>query len=480
MIDLTRPLTELAAEVKVGKVSARELVQASLDRFAETVDYHTVLELNSAALEQADKIDARIAAGEDVGPLAGVPFAAKDNFLTFNTHTTAASHILEPFKAPYQAVAIERLEAAGAILVAKVNLDAFGHGGSTENSDFGPTKNPINPDYVPGGSSGGSATAVALGQVPFALGTDTGGSSRLPASYSGVVGYKPTYGLIPRTGVVAMGSSFDTIGALAGRVEDAAAVLEVLAARDASDATSIERANEPYDIKKSDLTGLKIGVVKEYLGEGVDLAVQAGIRAVIAELEAAGATTREVSLASLDLALACYYILVPAEISSNLARYDGIKFGHRSPEATDLPETYELSRAEGFGPEAKRRIMIGTYVLSSGYYDAYYKRAQQVRTRLIAEFAAIFGDVDVLLGPTAPTPAFKLGAKEHNPLAMYLNDVMTVAANLVGIPAISLPAGTSEGLPYGLQLMAPQRQDRQLLQVAAAVEAVIGDWRDRS
>ncbi|HSX02409.1 MAG TPA: Asp-tRNA(Asn)/Glu-tRNA(Gln) amidotransferase subunit GatA [Candidatus Saccharimonadia bacterium] len=480
-IDLKRPIAELAAEVQAGKVSAVELVQASLDRIEATKDYHALLEVNPAALERARQVDARVAAGEKL-PLAGVPFAAKDNYLTLDMHTTAASKILKPFRAPYQGPAIERLLAAGAVLVAKANLDAFAHGSSTENSDFGATKNPVDAARVPGGSSGGSAAAVALGQVAFALGTDTGGSIRLPASYCGVVGLKPTYGLVPRTGVVAMGSSTDVLGPLTNRAADAAVVLDVMAGRDASDATSIERDAQGYapePAKEHDLRGLKIGLIKEYLGDGLTPTVRARLDETVQQLEARGAIVEPISLPAAQLALAAYYILVPAEVSSNLARYDGVRFGYSSAAAKTLEETYRLSRQEGFGAEAKRRIIIGTYVLSSGYYDAYYKRAQKVRTKLIEEFKAAFAQYDLLLGPTAPTPAFPLGAKAHDPLAMYLNDVCTVAVNLVGAPAISLPLGRDGGLPIGLQLIAPQRAERQLFAAAAATEAVIGDWESR-
>jgi aspartyl-tRNA(Asn)/glutamyl-tRNA(Gln) amidotransferase subunit A len=475
IVDLKRPIAELAAEVQVGKLTSVELVEASLARLRETEDYHTVLEISAKALDRAKTIDARVAAGETVGPLAGIPYIAKDNFLTSDTHTTAASHILEPFKAPYQAVAIERLEAAGAVMVAKANLDAFGHGASTENSDFGPSKNPANPDYVPGGSSGGSASAVALGQACFSIGTDTGGSLRQPSSYCGVVGLKPTYGLVPRYGVVAMGSSFDTIGPITNRVTDAATVLDILAGRDDSDATSIDRSHDGYQVSsiKNHLSGKKIGLIKEYLGDGLDPAIKEHLEQTVATLERKGAIVEEISLPAVTLALAAYYILVPAEVSSNLARYDGVKYGYSSPKANNLEETYRMSREEGFGPEAKRRILIGTYVLSSGYYDAYYKRAQSVRTKLIAEFDDAFERYDFLLGPTAPTPAFMLGAKANDPLAMYLNDIMTVAANLVGIPSISIPLGELKNLPYGMQIMAPQRHESGLLQFANSVEELI-------
>lgn len=476
MVDLKRPIAELAAEVAAGKLTAVELVTASLERITATAQYHTVLEVSPEALERAREIDARIKAGESVGALAGIPFIAKDNFLTRGTHTTAGSNILAPFKAPYQSVAVDRLEAAGAVMVAKANLDAFAHGSSTENSDFGPTKNPVNPEYVPGGSSGGSAASVALGQACFAVGTDTGGSIRLPASYCGVVGLKPTYGLVPRTGVVAMGSSTDVIGPLTNSVADAALVLDVMAGRDGSDATSIERDPLSYVGEALSFKGKKIGLIKEYAGEGVDPVIAAAMTATVKRLEAAGATVETVSLPATELALAAYYILVPAEVSSNLARYDGVRFGHSSPAAHDLEETYRLSREEGFGAEAKRRIMIGTYVLSSGYYDAYYKRAQKVRTKLVGEFNQAFKSYDFLLGPTAPTAAFKLGQNTQDPLAMYMNDVMTVAVNLVGCAAISLPLGTTAAaLPFGIHLIAPQRGEVAMLGAARALEALVSE-----
>lgn len=478
MIDLKRPIAELVAAVQAGELTASELSSASLARIEATAEYHTILEVNPQTARDAAVVDARLKAGENL-PLAGIPFIAKDNFLTADTHTTAASHILEPFRAPYEGPVIQRLKAAGAVLVAKSNLDAFAHGSSTENSDYGPTKNPYDLTRVPGGSSGGSAAAVALGQASFALGSDTGGSIRLPASYCGIVGLKPTYGLVPRTGVIAMGSSVDVIGPLTNSVADAALILDVIAGRHTSDATSIERDRTPYTVPVGDLHGKTIGLITEYLEEGLDPAIRAHLLDFVGQLEAKGAKVSRVSLPAAQLALAAYYILVPAEVSSNLARYDGVKFGHSSKSATNLEETYRLSREEGFGDEAKRRIMIGTYVLSSGYYDAYYKRAQKVRTKLVDEFTAAFKQYDFLLGPTGPTPAFQIGAKSHDPLAMYLNDVMTVAVNLVGIPAISIPFGSADGLPYGLQLMAPQRGERALFSAATAAEKLIGDWSAR-
>jgi aspartyl-tRNA(Asn)/glutamyl-tRNA(Gln) amidotransferase subunit A len=392
--------------------------------------------------------------------------------LVFGAETTAASNMLRGFEAPYQSTVIERLEAEGAICVAKANMDAFAHGASTENSDFGVTKNPHDVKRVPGGSSGGSAAAVVLDMAPFALGTDTGGSIRQPASFSGCVGYKPTYGLVSRSGVVAMGSSLDVIGPLTRTVDDAAIVLDVIAGRDELDSTTIER-QASYAAPTVELKGAKIGLIKEYLGEGLDSGVQKNIEAAAYKLRAAGAEIVEVSLPSLPMALAVYYILCPAEVSSNLSRYDGQRYPYSYREAKDLEGSYKGSRGRGFGREAKRRIMIGTYVLSSGYYDAYYKKAQTVRTKLINECNEAFKQVDFMLGPVAPTTAFEIGANASDPLQMYLSDVMTVGANLTGMPAISLPAGDLEGLPVGLQLLAPQCHDRELLGLAKKAEELL-------
>jgi aspartyl-tRNA(Asn)/glutamyl-tRNA(Gln) amidotransferase subunit A len=462
-------IADLAEAVRGGKATAAENVEKALSLIEEKKEYDAIIAtLEGRARARAKEVDAH-----PQGRLAGVPFIAKDNFLVFGTETTAASNILRGFVAPYQATAIERLEAEGAICVAKANLDAFAHGASTENSDFMVTKNPHDKTRVPGGSSGGSAAAVALEMAPFALGTDTGGSIRQPASFSGVVGYKPTYGLVSRSGVVAMGSSLDVIGPLTRTVEDAALVLDVMAGKDALDATTIERDSEGYEIDSFNMHGKKVGIIKEYFGEGVQDGVAEVVRSAADKLKASGAELAEVSLPSLPVALAVYYILCPAEVSSNLSRYDGQRYGYTYKEAKDLHESYTKSRGLGFGKEAKRRIMIGTYVLSSGYYDAYYKRAQTVRTKLIQEFEAAFKQVDFLLGPVAPTTAFKIGENVNDPLAMYLADVMTVGANLAGVPAISLPAGKSDGLPVGLQLMAPQRKDRELLGLANATEGVL-------
>lgn len=470
-----KSLALIAEDVQAGRVAAVDLVEQSLSAIKEHEEFKAIIAtLADAARTRAKVIDERVARGETIGRLAGAPFIAKDNFLVFGAETTAASNILKGFAAPYQATAVERLEAEGAICVAKANLDAFAHGSSTENSDFYTTLNPHDKTRVPGGSSGGSAASVVLHLAPFALGSDTGGSIRLPASFTGCIGYKPTYGLVSRSGVVAMGSSLDCIGPLANSVEDAALVVDIMAGRDAWDSTTIERDKDGYVIDSSfDIKGARIGIIKEYMGEGLDLGIKERINVAVEALKKAGAVISEVSLPSLPLGLAVYYVLTPAEVSSNLSRYDGQRYGHYTSEVKDLQESYTHTRKTGFGAEAKRRIMIGTYVLSSGYYDAYYKKAQTVRTKVIREFADAFEHYDFLLGPTAPMTAFKIGANVDDPLQMYLTDIMTVAANLAGIPAISIPCGLSQNLPVGLQLFAAQKHDRNLLAFAAKSEELI-------
>ncbi len=463
------PVAEIAAKVQSGEFKALDLVEQALKTIEDRQEYKAIIATTAArARARAKAVDA----GDNRGRLAGVPFIAKDNFLVFGAETTAASNMLRGFTAPYQSSAIEKLEAEGAICVAKANLDAFAHGSSTENSDFFTTLNPHDRTRVPGGSSGGSAAAVMLDMAPFALGTDTGGSIRLPASFCGAVGYKPTYGLVSRSGVVAMASSTDVIGPITRTVEDAALVLDVMAGRDELDSTTIEPEANGY-ANLLDCPPTRIGVVKEYMGEGLQPAVRQQVERAIEELKKAGHTISDVSLPSLPAALAVYYILCPAEVSSNLSRYDGQRYAHTYPAAKNLDESYSLSRSTGFGKEAKRRIMIGTYVLSSGYYDAYYKKAQTVRTKLINEFNAAFDSVDFLVGPTAPSTAFRIGENISDPLQMYLVDILTVAANLVGVPSISLPAGEHEGLPIGFQIMAPQRADRALLQIAKQTEELL-------
>jgi aspartyl-tRNA(Asn)/glutamyl-tRNA(Gln) amidotransferase subunit A len=467
-------IATIAADVQAGKKKAIDLVEQSLQSIADKESFKAIIAtIEQRARERAAEIDAKVAAGESAGKLAGVPFIAKDNFLVFGAQTTAASNILKGFNAPYQSTAIEKLEAEGAICVAKANLDAFAHGSSTENSDFFTTKNPHDETRVPGGSSGGSAAAVVLELAPFALGTDTGGSIRLPASFTGSVGYKPTYGLVSRSGVIAMASSTDVIGPLTRTIEDAAVVLDVMAGKDELDSTTVDRNEYGYLDARIKVEQSRIGIIKEYMGEGVDPAVKVQIEQAIEKLKSAGAEIVEVSLPSLPLALAVYYIICPAEVSSNLSRYDGQRFGFSYKEAKDLTDSYVKSRDIGFGKEAKRRIMIGTYVLSSGYYDAYYKKAQTVRTKLINEFKEAFNQVDFLLGPTAPEIAFKIGENTEDPLKMYLTDIMTVAANLAGVPAISIPVGMAHDMPVGLQIIAPQHADRALLGFAQATEEIL-------
>lgn len=469
-----KSVAEIATLVNSGKESARSQVEKSLTMLRDHQEFHAIIAIIAdESLRRADIIDKKIKNGESAGRLAGVPFIAKDNFLVFGADTTAASNILKGFEAPYQATAIEKLEAEGAICVAKANLDAFAHGSSTENSDFMVTRNPYDKDRVPGGSSGGSATAVALELAPFALGTDTGGSIRLPASFCGVVGYKPTYGLVSRSGVVAMASSMDVIGPITKTVADTALVLECMAGKDELDGTTIDRDQESYALLNDiDVKNLKIGVIKEFFA-GLDGEIAKSINRVSQAYKDQGASVEEVSLPSIGLALAVYYVLCPAEVSSNLSRYDGQRYGFSDIEAQNLDESYTGSRSIGFGGEAKRRIMIGTYVLSSGYYDAYYQKAQLVRTKIINEFQKAFATYDILIGPTAPVTAFKIGEHTDDPLEMYLIDIMTGAANLVGVPSISIPAGRIDGLPVGLQIMADQKCDRKLLEIAKKTEEIL-------
>lgn len=456
--------------VVIADFSAETAVQNvtdALEQLRQLEGKHAVLATTEArALERARQVEA----GDITGALAGVPFMVKDNFLAFGAPTTAASKMLEHFDAPLQATAVEKLEAEGAICIGKTNLDAFAHGGSTENSAFGPTKNAHDDTRVAGGSSGGSAVATALDIVPFALGTDTGGSIRQPASFNGVVGVKPTYGMVSRYGVVAMASSTDTIGTFATTADDAALVMDIMAGRDARDMTTLPDFFVPMtETPKS----LKIGVIKEYMADGVDTEVRARVEEYVEKLKADGHTVEEVSLSMAQYSLAMYYIIVPAEISSNLARYDGVRYGLRAEQPQSLAELYGRSRDLGFVAENKRRIMIGSYVLSSGYFDAYYQQAQKARTLLIDEYNALFRQYDVLVGPVSPTPAFTLGENTNDPVKMYLADIMTVSASLAGLPALSVPAGvTDEGLPVGVQLIGQRQADALLLALARTQEKI--------
>ena len=433
------------------------------------------------AMDLAEQMDERITAGDSPGPLAGVPIIVKDNLCTTFGRTTCSSKILENFEAPYNAHVVEKLEAAGAIIVGKSNLDEFAMGSSTENSAFHPTRNPWNSKYAPGGSSGGSAAAVAAGMTLGSIGSDTGGSIRQPASFCGVTGLKPTYGRVSRYGLVAYGSSLDQIGPFARTVPDVALLLNVIAGKDDRDATSVLRA-VPDHLADLDATPekMRIGIAEEYFGEGLDSEVRANVEQAIQTYKHAGAEIKTIHLPHMKYAIACYYLIATAEASSNLARYDGVHYGHRTANPTDYVDLYCSSRQEGFGSEVKRRIMLGTYALSSGYYDAYYLKALKVRTLIKQDFERAFGEVDVILSPTSPTPPVLIGDKIENPLAMYLLYVYTVSANLAGVPGISLPCGfTSGDLPVGLPLMGPHFAEDQLLQIANLYQSRT-DWHTRT
>lgn len=459
---------EIREQVLSGKKTAVEFVEEALAKAENAKEFNAFTSLiGSRALERAKEIDEKISKGEKVGELAGVPFVAKDNFLVFGSPSTASSKMLEHFMTPIQATAIEKLENAGAICIGKANLDAFAHGGSTENSAFGVTKNSVDKTRVAGGSSGGSAVISALDIVPFTLGTDTGGSIRQPASFNGVYGVKPTYGTVSRFGVVAMASSTDTIGVFAKTAKESELVMRVMAGLDSRDAMTLpDFWKEEKAPKKA-----KIGVVKEFLSDGVDPEVRKVTENYIEKMRKAGHEIVEVSLPMSKYSLAIYYIVVPAEVSSNLARYDGIRYGLRSKDAKNLSEVFGKSRDEGFEAENKRRIMIGSYVLSSGFYDAYYLQAQKARTILINEFNKLFEDVDFLVGPVAPTPAFKIGENVHDPIKMYLADILNVPASLAGLPAISVPTGKTEaGLPVGVQIIGKMESDSKILALADSLE----------
>ncbi|HSL59402.1 MAG TPA: Asp-tRNA(Asn)/Glu-tRNA(Gln) amidotransferase subunit GatA [Acidimicrobiales bacterium] len=464
----------LAAAVRAGERTAADIVDAHLSAIAaRDGDLHAFnLVTADAARAAAAEVDRRVAAGDDPGPLAGVPIALKDNLCTRGVPTTCSSKILDGWRPPYDATVVARLAAAGAVVVGKTNLDEFAMGSSTENSAFGPTRNPHDPSRVPGGSSGGSAAAVAAGFAPLALGSDTGGSIRQPAALCGVVGMKPTYGLVSRYGLVAFASSLDQIGPFARSVDDAAALLEVIAGHDPADSTSIPEPVPPLRAGLRDgVAGLRIGIVRELSGDGTSPDVAARLREAAEALAAAGATVEEASVPATTLGLSAYYLIAPAEASSNLARYDGVRYGLRVDAAT-TGEMNEATRTAGFGDEVKRRIMLGTYALSAGYYDAYYGKAQKVRTLILRDFAAAYERFDLLLSPTSPTVAFPLGAKADDPLTMYLNDVCTIPSNLAGHPAISVPFGTGEaGLPVGVQILGPALSEATMLRAAAVVEA---------
>ncbi|MCP3175987.1 Asp-tRNA(Asn)/Glu-tRNA(Gln) amidotransferase subunit GatA [Desulfuromonas sp. KJ2020] len=479
---INKTIHELQALLRQGETTSVELTQAFLDRIAATDDQINafVTVCREDALAAAAEADRRLAAG-DADVLTGIPVALKDIFLTAGVRTTCASKILDNFIAPYDGTAVARLKERGAVIVGKLNMDEFAMGSSNENSAFGAVKNPWNRATVPGGSSGGSAAAVAARQAVATLGTDTGGSIRQPASHCGVVGLKPTYGRVSRYGVIAYASSLDQVGPVTRDVEDCAILLEAVAGYDPADSTSVDRPVPAYrNHLQEGVTGLKIGLPREYFIEGLDPEVKTAMDAAIATYRELGAKFVEVSLPHTDYAVACYYLIATAEASSNLARYDGVRFGSRVDAGRGLIGMYEQTRAAGFGAEVKRRIMLGTYALSSGYYDAYYLKAQKVRTLIRQDFLDAFEQVDVLLTPVAPTPAFRLGEKVSDPLQMYLSDIFTIPVNLAGTCALSLPCGFSgEGLPIGLQLIGRPFEEETLLRTGYAFEQAT-DWHTRT
>lgn len=462
-------LVEQAASLAAGACTALDLAEhhlARIERLNPALNAMLAVDAD-VATAAASASDARRAAGATCGPLDGIPIVHKDIFCTTDMPTTCGSRMLENYLSPFDATVVGRLREAGSVLLGKANMDEFAMGSSNENSFYGPVGNPWDPERVPGGSSGGSAAAVAARFAPVATGTDTGGSIRQPAAFCGLTGLKPTYGRVSRYGMIAFASSLDQGGPLARTAEDCALLLQVMAGVDARDATSSVEAVPDFtaDLDRP-LSGLRIGVPREYFGDGLDAAVGDAVQAALREYESLGATLVDVSLPNQAHGIPAYYVVAPAEASSNLSRFDGVRFGHRCESPQDLEDLYERSRTEGFGAEVKRRILIGTYALSAGYYDAYYRKAQQVRRLISDDFDRAFDDVDVIAGPTAPTLAFARGAKVDDPVAMYLNDLYTVSANLCGLPALSLTCGVSEGLPVGLQLIGRAFDESRLLNVA--------------
>lgn len=461
-------IKDIVNKVKNQEVTVKEVVLEAIKKAEAVQDKNALIKLTKeSALKKAEELDKKIKAGNKEGKLLGVPYVVKDNFLTLLDETTAASKMLEDFKAPLEATVIKKLEAEGAIYIGKSNLDAFAHGGSTENSFFGVTKNAFDNERVAGGSSGGSAVITALDVVPFALGSDTGGSIRQPASFNGVFGVKPTYGTVSRFGVVAMASSTDTIGCFSKTVEDSEIVMEIISGKDKKDMTTLD---DFFKIETEPPKNKKIAIIKDFMTDAVDPEVLKITNDYIDRLKQAGHEIEEVSMPILKYALAIYYVLIPAEVSSNLARYDGIRYGFRA-ESNSLDELYGESRDQGFMPENKRRILIGSFVLSSGFFDAYYLKAQKARTLLKQAFDDVLGKYDALIGPVSPTPAFKIGENTDDPIKMYLADIMTVPASLVGLPAMSVPAGkTSSGLPVNVQLIGKAKDDAKLMALAKSVE----------
>ncbi|MGQ0334948.1 Asp-tRNA(Asn)/Glu-tRNA(Gln) amidotransferase subunit GatA [Halomonas elongata] len=474
-----KTLIELAAGLRAGEFSSRELTQdllGRIDRLDGRLNSFITVTAEQA-LAAADRADAARAAGE-AGPLNGLPLALKDIFCTRGVKTSCGSRMLDNFAAPYDAGVVEKLTAAGTVSLGKTNMDEFAMGSSNENSFYGPVKNPWDLDAVPGGSSGGSAAAVAAGLVPAAMGTDTGGSIRQPAAFCGITGLKPTYGRVSRYGMIAYASSLDQAGPLARSAADCAQLLGAVAGHDVRDSTCVARGVPDYTADlDAPLSGLKIGLPREYFGDGLSPEVESAVREAIKVFETLGATVRDVSLPHTHYAIPAYYVIAPAEASSNLSRYDGVRFGHRCEDPADLIDLYKRSRAEGFGEEVKRRILIGTHTLSEGFFDAYYKKAQQVRRLIRQDFLDAFDEVDVLMGPASPTPAFDLGANK-DPVSMYLQDIYTIAVNLAGIPGISVPAGFAGNRPVGLQVLGTHFAEARLLNVAHQFQQAT-DWHLR-
>ena len=475
---------ELSTKIKAGELTAVDAVEAVFAQIAEKEDdLHCYVTLDKeGALLQAKEVQEKIEKGELTGPLAGVPVAIKDNMCTEGMLTTCSSKILGNFIPTYSSEAVLNLQKAGAVVIGKTNMDEFAMGSTTETSAYGATKNPWNTEHVPGGSSGGSAAAVAADECFFALGSDTGGSIRQPASFCGVVGLKPTYGTVSRYGLIAYGSSLDQIGPLAKDVTDCATVMEVIASHDTKDSTSIDRASIGKDTDFTaalveDVKGMKIGIPRDYFGDGLDSEVKEAVLAAARALEAKGAIVEEFDLSLVEYAIPTYYTIAAAEASSNLERFDGIKYGYRTPEYEGLHNMYKKTRSEGFGPEVKRRIMLGSFVLSSGYYDAYYLKALRVKAMIRKAFDDAFAKYDLILGPVAPTTAPKLGESLSDPLKMYLGDIYTISVNLAGLPGISVPCGVdSKGLPIGMQLLADSFEEKKLIQAAYTYEKIRGTF----
>lgn len=477
---LDKTIKALSEGLAAGEFSSEELtksyIKAIEEKNPEINAYVTVT--TEQALAQAKAADAKRREGQ-AGPLTGIPIAHKDIFCTQGVRTSCGSKMLDNFIAPYESTVTHRLAEAGTVMLGKTNLDEFAMGSSTESSFYGPTRNPWQLDSVPGGSSGGSAAAVAAGLAAAATGTDTGGSIRQPAAFCGLTGLKPTYGRVSRWGMVAYGSSLDSGGPMTRTAEDAAFMLNAIAGHDPKDATSMDRPVDDYTKRLNDpLKGLRIGLPKEYFGEGLDPGIAEAVHQAVAELKQLGAVVKEISLPRTELSIPAYYIIAPAEASTNLSRYDGVRYGYRCDDPADLEDLYKRTRAEGFGAEVKRRILVGTYALSAGYYDAYYRKAQQLRRLIKDDFQAAFDEVDVILGPTTPSVAWKVGAKDNDPVSMYLEDIYTLSVNLAGLPGLSVLCGLSQGLPVGLQLIGNYFDESLLLNIGHQYQQV-SDWHQR-